>query len=358
MTTIVAAHRAHPHGMEALVEIPGDGTFTVRWFLPTAPVESGDFLLPLTLLVAMRTGHDLRLEGEISAAMFDRIDQIQALLRSWDSSLDFVVVECADIGERRRHPNSPGVGSFFSGGVDSFHTAIEHQHELAALVHVQGFDVRHTRRELLARVRSANEAAAAELGLTLLLVSTDVRSFSHRYLTWAEFHGSAMAATAHLLGLSRAYVPSSLSRGNAAPYGSHPALDPMWSSEATEICYDAYDISRVDKVCVVASNETALRYLRVCNVRDDTGYNCGRCEKCLRTLISLRIWGLSSKLPTFPAALDLGDVATRRDHRIPELWAQNLDTAKGLGRDAPLIDALERSLSSPTPPSETRPQRL
>jgi hypothetical protein len=343
--TIVATHRLHPGGAEAQVVVPGDRRYTVHWTLPTAPAEAGDFLLPLTLLVAMRTGHDLRLDADISTSMVDRIGRIQSLWRTWDSSLDVVAVECAEIVERTAHPSSPGVGAFFSGGVDSFHTALEHQHELAALVHVQGFDIRHTRQDLLARVRSANEAAAAELGLALLVVATDIRAFSHRYLTWAEFHGSAMAATAHLLGLSRAYVPSSLSRGDDPPYGSHPDLDPLWSSEATEIVYDAYDVSRVDKVRLVASSETALRFLRVCNARDDTGYNCGRCEKCLRTLISLRVWGLSGKLPTFPAALDLGDVATRRRHRIPELWVQNLDAARALGRDTALIRALERSLA-------------
>jgi len=354
MRPIVARPVARPRGMEACIDVPGEGTQTVRWTLPVAPAAGGDFLLPLTLLVAMRTGLDLHLEAEVSAAMVDRVEEIQSLFRRWDPSIDYVGVACDATADRRPCAGGPCAGSFFSGGIDSFHTALQHQHELSALVHVQGFDIRHTRRQLLDRVRSANVAAAHELGLRLLVVSTDVRDLSHRYLTWAEFHGSAMAATAHLLGLRRCYVPGSLSLGNELPYGSHPDLDPLWSSEATELVYDAYDVSRVEKAHLVASSETALRYLRVCNARDDTGYNCGRCEKCLRTLVSLRIWGRGGTLPTFPSPLDLGDVATRRNHRFPELWTQNLEMAKAIGRDGKLIDALERSLT----PRSRRPEEL
>lgn len=331
--------------MQVEVDFPGEGTATVQWQLPTQPSIGGDFLLPLTLLVAMRTGHDLCLQAEVSEAMMGRVEEIQALLRRWDSSLDLVGVECARTVRREAPPHGRAeVGSCFSGGLDSFHTALQHQRELTALVHVQGFDIRHTRRQLLDRVRSANQAAAAELGLKLLVVSTDIRGFSHRYLTWSEFHGSAIAATAHLLGLRRCYVPSSLSTGNLLPYGSHPELDPLWSSESTELVYDAYDISRVDKTRLIAGSDTAMRYLRVCNARDDTGYNCGRCEKCLRTLVSLRIWGRRGVLPTFPEPLDLGDLSTRRSHRVPELWIQNLEAARAIGTDLSLIKALERSL--------------
>lgn len=332
--------------MEARIEIPGEETRSVRWELPVQPNASADFLLPLMLLIAMRTGNDLHLDAVISEALMNRVGEIQALLRRWDASLDVVRVESAGTVMRSPHPHGPGIGSCFSGGVDSFHTALQHQQELTSLVYVQGFDVRHTRSRLLSRVRAANEAAAGELGLRLLVVSTDVRDFSHRYLTWAEFHGSAIAATAHLLGLRRCYVPGSLSTGNALPYGSHPELDPLWSSESTELVYDAYDVSRVEKVRTVAASDTALRYLRVCNARDDTGYNCGRCEKCIRTLVSLRIWGHAGALPTFPAPLDLGDVATRRSHRVPELWIQNLEAARSMGHDLALITALERSLPS------------
>ncbi|MGB8381202.1 MAG: hypothetical protein WCG47_08105 [Dermatophilaceae bacterium] len=344
---IVARATHHPGETSADVDVPGDGTSRIWWRSPIIGEPNDNFLLPLTLLVAMRTGHDVFIDGHLSPAMLGRVSGIQDLLRRWDPSLDIVQVTTS--GKRTRPPcgSSPGAGSFFSGGVDSFHTALTHRDTLDVLVFVAGFDIRHTRTRLIDRVARANQAAAKDLHLRLVRVATNVRQFSHRYLTWAEFHGSAMAATAHVLALTRCYHPSSLSPGNALPYGSHPDLDAMWSSEGTEIIYDGYEVSRLDKTRVIAASDVARRYLRVCNVRDDEDDNCGRCEKCLRTLVALRIAGHRGPLPTFQRGLSLGDLATRRDHRIPALWQQNVDAAVAEGRDTALIQALVRSIDHP-----------
>lgn len=83
----------------------------------------------------------------------------------------------------------------------------------------------------------------------------------------------------------------------------------------------------------------------MCNSRDDFGYNCGRCEKCLRTMIGLRIAGQRLPLPSFPFDLDLSAVASRTILRQRDLWEQNLDAAVRAGTDLPLIAALRASLS-------------
>lgn len=354
----IAAHATH-HGdaVGARIDVPHDGSYHVWWRAAGGDAPSADFLLPLTLLVAMRTGRDLFLDGEISQRMLDHVPRLQAVFHGWDSSL--VTIEVMAAATRRREPDRQGAGSaaFFSGGVDSFYTALTRRATLDALVFVAGFDIRPTRATLLARVARANACAARELGLPLLHVTTNLREFSHRYLTWSEYHGSAMAATAHVLGLRHCYHPGSLSPGNDLPYGSHPDLDHLWSSETTQISYDAYPVSRLDKTRAIAGNGVALRYLRVCNSRDDDGYNCGRCEKCLRTLVALRIAGRCGSLPTFERGLDLGDVATRRRHRIPALWQQNVDAAVAEDSDPALVDALLRSVGRAPVRQLARPPR-
>lgn len=240
-----------------------------------------------------------------------------------------------------------GSAAFFSGGVDSFSTALSHLEDLAALVFVHGFDISIERTLLLARMSTALHLAGDELGTPVLDVETDIRRFSSGLLTWGEYHGAALAATALLLGSAfpTVFVPGSLSWDCVHPYGSHPALDPLFSTRAVGIVYDGFDHNRAAKTRAICASATALRWLRVCNSRDDFGYNCGRCEKCLRTMIGLRIAGQRLPLPSFPSDLDLSAVASRTVLRQRDLWEQNLDAAVRAGTDLPLIAALRASLS-------------
>ncbi|HUO85661.1 MAG TPA: hypothetical protein VM534_11160 [Thermoanaerobaculia bacterium] len=54
----------------------------------------------------------------------------------------------------------------------------------------------------------------------------------------------------------------------------------------------------------------ALKVLRVCHENPESAeYNCGRCEKCLRTMITLEIAGVLGRAQTFREPLDLRRIA-------------------------------------------------
>src|SRR5262249_41756622 len=135
--------------------------------------------------------------------------------------------------------------------------------------------------------------AAAELGLPLVEVRTDVRAFSDRFSRWDHYHGAALATVAHLLApyFSRVFVPATQTYAFLAPLGSHPLLDPLWSSEDVELVHDGLEAPRLDKLAVVASEPAARHWLRVCWENRNGAYNCGRCEKCLRTMVALDALG-------------------------------------------------------------------
>lgn len=61
-------------------------------------------------------------------------------------------------------------------------------------------------------------------------------------------------------------------------------------------------MSRFEKTALIAEWPVGLQNLRVCQ-RDDTGTaNCGRCEKCLRTMTTLEALGkLEGLTDTFPS---------------------------------------------------------
>jgi hypothetical protein len=321
----------------------GPQRHSVSWSVSAGAVTDRlDPLLAASLLPAMHTRLPIRIDGPVSPALIEGVRKIQQLYARWDPTICQVDV-VAPVGEPVRR--SSRAAAFFSGGVDSFHTAIRHSDEIDALVFVQGFDIRLERRSLLERVSQAVRAAADELGKPLVEVRTDIKRMSRQYAPWSWFHGSALASVAHLLAPSfgRIYVPGSLSYDYPHPYGSHPLVDPLWSTDAVEIIYDGFDTNRIEKTAVVARNPVALRWLRVCNDRDDDGYNCGRCEKCLRTMVSLELLGALPYASTLPDHIDPAAVARLNVVWNRDLWEQNLAFADG-SRASPALVAAVRAV--------------
>jgi hypothetical protein len=70
-------------------------------------------------------------------------------------------------------------------------------------------------------------------------------------------------------------------------------------------------IERTRKLAALVRDPVALEVLRVC--WHDAGFNCGKCEKCVRTRVALRLLGAPA--PTFPGKLDLADLDALRVER-------------------------------------------
>jgi hypothetical protein len=142
-----------------------------------------------------------------------------------------------------------------------------------------------------------NARFVESFGKTLIPVATNHYSFGYRYnLSRLLTQGSALGSIALLVGMPRVYMPSSCSYGQLFPLGSHPLTDPLWSNECVDIVHDGCEAGRVDKLELICACQAALENLRVC--LHNANVNCGRCAKCLRTMISLRL--LHSSPGPFP----------------------------------------------------------
>lgn len=287
------------------------GDHVLRWRLPEAPPRlTADPLLPPLLLLAMRRGEDVRLHGTVSPKLLAGAEAAQDVVLGWDADVRRrrtirtppqrrarVLAEPREPG-----PRAPGVAAFFTAGVDSFYTALRHLDEIDALVYVHGLDVALEKRGLRARVVRGIRRAADELGKPLLEVETDVRRLSDRIIGWTAYNGAVLASVAHLLApwFGTVYVPATLTAGRLRPLGSHPDLDPLWSSDEVELVHDGVEAERLDKVRLVAGSEAARRSLRVCWQNDGGAYNCGHCEKCVRTMMTVAAVGDLSRFTTFP----------------------------------------------------------
>jgi hypothetical protein len=68
-----------------------------------------------------------------------------------------------------------------------------------------------------------------------------------------------------------------------------PILLPALSTENVALAPTGAEFSRVEKTRRIAGQELVQRHLDVCIM--EAGLNCSRCEKCLRTLLTLEILG-------------------------------------------------------------------
>ena len=302
-----------------------DRSHRVEWHLPgPAGHAVGDACLATALVPAMVRGEPLEIDTPVSRRLLANVGVIQDIFVSWAHRVELVhgvarrfvrvpISAATRAGPGRR--SEGGVACFFTGGVDSFYSVLKHRSELTALVFVHGFDVPLSQPMLRARIAGGVREAADELGLPLIEVVTDLREFSDRYVPWEEFHGAALAGVGHLLStrFRRVYVPATTTYASLVPLGSHPLVDPLWSTEQIEFVHDGCEATRLQKLEILAACGPATRWLRVCPKNAGGAYNCGRCEKCARTMTAVRVLGASSLFSSLP---ELDTTATRNIARL------------------------------------------
>jgi hypothetical protein len=331
--------------------------------LPAEADVSGDFLLPLTLLPAMATGGELVIPRVESPRLLRQSKEIQFIFSRWfPRCFSPVLVRfsgdstplCADAASR-------GTAAFFSGGVDSFYTALELRPELDALIYVTGFDhgIGRAAEPDGTEIQRSLTAAADALGMPLVSIRTSLRRFSDPLVLWGDHYvGSALGAVALAVSpwFSLVYVPATHTYDDLFPYGTHPLIDPLWTSDSVEIRMHGCDVPRPAKIARVARSQAALDTLRVCWENTGGTYNCGRCRKCMLTAVALRSAGALQRCSTLPQTIDLQELATIRasDDSGRAFVRMARDAVRGSGDpdereiDRILSDALSRKLDSDT----------
>lgn len=268
------------------------------WF--RIPTEFAGELRPEPFVVAglmpamaRREPLELVQNVHISSRLLHSLPTIQQILHAWVPALRPVEV-VAQAGSAL--PARPGAICFFSGGVDSAYTYLKNADDVTYLVFIHGLDIHPDDETAFATAFERVRYVAESVGKRAIAVRTNAREFCKANgLTMVLFHGALLASVALLLGFERSYIPASQTYGDLEPWGSHALLDPMWSTESSHIIYDGAEARRIDKVRAVAEEPELLSSLRVCAGKGQ-GSNCGKCEKCLLTMLALRLVGAKTGL--------------------------------------------------------------
>lgn len=276
------------------------------------------FALSVASAAARAGERRLRLEAPLCAILADGLRSALALLDSWyGGSRAAMTIEAAG-GFHARPRGAPVAAMFLSGGVDSLHmlqrnrvvVPPSHPEFFRVALHARSFGYAGEAADAEARnlweraSRVARRIADAE-GLEFAAVHSDARLLEpERKFFIAESHVALLAATAHLFpgALRSASIAASADlRRHYRPWGSHPLLDPLYGSGAIAIRHSGHEFARLEKVSDISRWDLAMSELVVCNEAPlPAGVaNCGRCEKCMRTLCEFLAVGALSKASTF-----------------------------------------------------------
>jgi len=273
-----------------------------------------DAFLVACILPAMRHGEErISLDEEICPELREGLITVMSWLRHWYGAERNVVRIEAKTRSRVKPTCTPTrAGMFLSGGIDSLATlrlnrlnfASEHVGSVKDGVIIYGLEVDQPDR--FALVLDTLSTIAKDTGLTLIPVYTNVRYLDEDWSFWRdEFQGAALAAVGHALRrrLTTVSIAATFDIPNIGPWGSHPLLDPNFSSSDVRIRHEGVELSRLAKTRVVTNWDVGLQSIRVCN---KTQYyqpgklNCGDCEKCVRTMLALLAVGVLNRTRAFP----------------------------------------------------------
>jgi hypothetical protein len=288
-----------------------------RMLEPFLDVNNGDPFLAALLGPAMVVGEALEISAPVSASLLHASSQIQTIYHCWDPALSRVRV-VAPVRDEKPAAGSvrPRNALFFSLGMDSFYTLLKNTRDhpqdeetITDLVVLHGFDifVDKWNTNVFDAVRERSARVAGELGKCLVPVAMNIRELSDQLVDWEElYHGAAMASVALALQpfFRRAYIAATYTYDRLFPCGSHPLLDPLWSTRSLTFVHDGLEASRPEKGGFLGRFPIAMETLRVCFENPDDQYNCGRCEKCVRSMLCLHLGGALERCQTLPQTLD------------------------------------------------------
>lgn len=287
----------------------------------------GDILLAALLVPAMFLHEEIEIEGEISREVYEAAyERLAPRFLAWHPKyLKAAPLRGARIVEPRVAA-AGGVGCMFSGGADSTFSLLRRLDEVTHLVFIGGFELSWEREDLRREALAHLSGLAREVDREVIVLTSNLRDLADDLGTWSVELGRRMpgfnmvfyfgcmlvAFNLCLRGvLGRAIIPSSWSEANDVTWGSHPEIEPNWSTPLLAVELDGVDTPRIDKIAwLYANHPDKFRHLRVCARAPRGGViNCGVCTKCRRTMMEMRVAGVPAPAMTmFGAPLDLEQV--------------------------------------------------
>jgi hypothetical protein len=324
---VVRARLEHASETEISVSVAGPaGTGGTLTFSSPDPVwealpPTHDFIAVSLVQYAASEGCDLHVEGPVTSAQLERLDELQTIWSVWRPD-KFRRIELSADDEVPLPPAEDRGGAVmgFSGGVDAGFALAAHtsrsvgrmSREVDLGVLVVGWDLKHGDHDGLARARASAQRALDEYGVRLAVVSTNwQQEFCN---AWFMSFNSGLMSILHTFsaGCSAAIHATDHNYRHELrmpPYGSNMAVNHLLGNPWFPVVSTGGTHRRIERVEFLRDHPVLLEELRVCYQPHAGGSNCGHCEKCVRTQLELRAVGLGMAAgKAFPSPMTVRDV--------------------------------------------------
>ena len=311
----------------------------------------------------------LAIEGSLCPKVGEGLSGARALLRGWyGERISPISIEPSE-GFRARMPAAaPRSALFLSGGIDSLYTLAanrmdfpsDHPASFRDALVVRGFSFfpPDTPRagDVWRRSWAAVRTSASAAGASPIPITTNLREIEPDFDFFARHFVFVLASAAHALArrVTTVTIAADLDIARLFPWGSHPLFHALSGSSAVDVVESGGERTRLDKTRALARRADLLATVVVCQEGPLPGdvLNCGRCEKCVRTLVALMIAGVpeSARNAFAVRAVDAGAIdrlGSSVTPAIPYFWGELVDALDASGHSE-LADAgrrlIERSL--------------
>lgn len=272
--------------------------------------------------VAWAAGANIYL-GEIDKQYLDSLNKIENIFKGWYPQFSFSGKIFSQKVIHNEFDNK-GYGLLFSGGVDSMTSYLMNRDKVTDLISIWGLDIPVYENEFWNDVKHRLLDFADEEKINIHFIKSNAQEISNNVLLTRKFgleswwgsvsHGlilSGLCAPLTAINDIRALIIASSYFPDMRPWGSHPYIDNnvKWSDVNILHVDDPHAdrlMSRQEKIKYLKDFSKGLSYLRVCWSQYKQ-YNCGYCEKCLRTIVGLINEGIDPKICNFEIKDDILD---------------------------------------------------
>ena len=293
-------------------------------------IERADAFVINVLLYAMEHGLDIECEQVLSEKLYYHINEylipcISKNIRKYQR----ILVDAPISNEKLECKNA--VGASLSGGVDSFYTLAKHisrKEKSFEITHLTFFNAgasgsyggEEARKKYLDRIDWIKEVADC-VNKEFICVDTNFNEFLKQ-----DHRSTHTFRTLSIpLVLQKLFAKYYFATGYALPHFEFCSIDTADYDLLNVACFETETISfyasgieatRMDKLKEIVNFEITEQYLNVCV---SEAVNCGKCEKCRRTMMGLYALG---KLEKYKAVFDLDYFNDHRESYFDLVYAK------------------------------------
>jgi hypothetical protein len=351
--------RTSPTGIHHVVRIERshaqdlDISFAVESPFALDPPPLADFALLTAIFPAMQHGGHLNVAGEVSGLLLRNMLDVQSIwIRMRPDEFRPVSVSADSVREDFVSPHPRRAILPLSAGLDSMYSLFRHTDparplgpaaaDLEAALFIDGVIAFASGLWSSAALKEKVRECAALRDLPVVVVRTNWEDHVDTYYSHGAMLSACITVLSSHFGLGLVGAAPAHAFLEYPVFGSAACVDVFYGSAGTEIRSDGADLTREQKAAALTAYPEALEHIYVCIARRRRIRNCGRCEKCVRTMLSFIASG-SEIPPAFPSGIDLTRIGKRFRAYMVLNWAAHTSwCGQEMGVHHPALRTLRR----------------